>query len=372
MSDYYILITDAGAALEAAAHASGEKVALAEFGVCDGGVDFIPDPTATTFPNEIDRWPISSLTISEDNAAQFVAQCIIPANSGGYTVRGIAIYASDGTLYATGNYSNQDKPAPDSGLAVSLEILAQLAVSDTADIELIVTDGSYLTELQADTLYLRQDMYFEEIYKQGHEAIGFAQSNLELIPQSAVWDTTPGRVVKCGNDVFAHTLLLDDGSGIPDNAVKVHVLNAIDDEGNQLPIFTFEGNINTAAGKEVWEQGKRVYSPNNEPAYPVTSVNNKTGAVTLSASDVNALPDTYTPPPPDLSGYITSAVAYSTFMQGFRMANYGTHGSEGVRDSSHTALTGIYATNGWDNPTTQEVRTPQFNINGSWYDAAYI
>ena len=38
------------------------------------------------------------------------------------------------------------------------------------------------------------------------------------------------------------------------------------------------------------------YSDSNPPPYPVTSVNGKTGAVSLSAGDVGALPSTYTPP----------------------------------------------------------------------------
>ncbi|MFQ3396535.1 phage tail protein, partial [Enterobacter mori] len=65
------------------------------------------------------------------------AQCIVPASSGGYTIRGIGIYAGD-TLYAVGNYPDQPKPAPGSGYAASLEILAKLAVSDTADVTLSV------------------------------------------------------------------------------------------------------------------------------------------------------------------------------------------------------------------------------------------
>ncbi|EAV2253164.1 hypothetical protein EXO78_06130 [Salmonella enterica] len=48
---------------------------------------------------------------------------------------------------------------------------------------------------------------------------------------------------------------------------------------------------------------------------PVSSVNGKTGAVTLSAADVQALPDTYTPPPPDLSAYLTTATANSTYQK---------------------------------------------------------
>lgn len=175
MTDYYILITDAGAALEAAAHASGTTVELASFGVCDGGVEFTPDPTLTTFANEVYSGPISSLVVSSDDPTVLVTQCVIPASSGGYTIRGIALYASDGTLYATGNYPDQQKPAADSGYSASLEILAQLAVSDTADITLQVTDGSYLTEQEADTLYLRQENNLSDLTD-----VQAARSALEL------------------------------------------------------------------------------------------------------------------------------------------------------------------------------------------------
>ncbi|WP_244848683.1 phage tail-collar fiber domain-containing protein [Citrobacter sp. FP75] len=55
-----------------------------------------------------------------------------------------------------------------------------------------------------------------------------------------------------------------------------------------------------------------------------------------------------------------------------RMANYGINGSEGVYDSSQRILTGIYATNGWDNPSTQESRQMQYEINGSFYNVAWV
>lgn len=58
------------------------------------------------------------------------------------------------------------------------------------------------------------------------------------------------------------------------------------------------------------------YTP---PAAPVTSVNGKTGDVQLAASDVHALPDTYVPPAPDLSGYETIADANARFVQGVQL-----------------------------------------------------
>ncbi|MCE3118257.1 phage tail protein [Enterobacter sp. ASE] len=153
MGEYYIIITDAGVALEAAAHAAGEPVTLTAFGVCDGGTAFTPDPTQTALANEVYRGDISSLSVSADDASVLEAQCVIPASSGGYTIRGICLYAGD-TLYAVGNYPDQPKPAPDSGYAASLEILAQLAVSDTADVTLNVTDGAWLTKEEGDQLYV--------------------------------------------------------------------------------------------------------------------------------------------------------------------------------------------------------------------------
>lgn len=224
MSDYYILITDAGAALEVSAHASGTTVELSEFGVCDGGVDFIPDPTQTTFANEEYRGPISSLTPSSDDSSVLVAQCVIPAESGGYTIRGVAIYASDGTLYATGNYADQDKPAPDSGFAVSLEILAQLAVSDTADVTLTVTDATYLTESEADTLYLRQDKSLSEIKENGAEAQTESRENIgcgtaaTLDATTSTTDNTVGHVLKVGDRGLGMTAI--DFTGIDFNTYK--------------------------------------------------------------------------------------------------------------------------------------------------------
>jgi len=153
MTDYYIILTDAGAALETAAHATGEPLVLTEFAVCDGGAALTPDPAMTTLENEVYRGAISSLSVSPDDPSVLVTQCIIPSSSGGYTIRGIGLYAGN-TLYAVGNYPDQPKPAPDSGYAASLEILARLAVSDTTDITLNVTDGAWLTKEEGDQLYV--------------------------------------------------------------------------------------------------------------------------------------------------------------------------------------------------------------------------
>ncbi|EGG6362765.1 hypothetical protein HI999_000731 [Salmonella enterica] len=75
------------------------------------------------------------------------------------------------------------------------------------------------------------------------------------------------------------------------------------------------------------------YTP---PAAPVSSVNGKTGVVTLAAADVHALPDTYTPPPPDLSAYLTTSTANSTYQK----INTASKASNGwFRDSNTGVIT---------------------------------
>lgn len=221
MSDYYILITDAGKALEAAAHASSTPVKLTDFAVGDGGgVPVTPDASQTALVNETYRDAISSLTVSPADVTVLEAECVIPASSGGYTIREIGIFADDGTLYAVGNFAEQEKPDPDSGYSASLQIFADLAVSDTSDITLSVQDGTWLTETQANTIYLRQDMQLGEIKAQGETAQQAARDNLRLGTAAtanvttSTTDTTAGNLLKVGDYGLSQALLIATGTDL--------------------------------------------------------------------------------------------------------------------------------------------------------------
>ncbi|MDY3572307.1 phage tail protein [Enterobacter hormaechei] len=314
MNEFYVLVTDAGAELEAAAHSAGVPVALTGFGVCDGGVDFIPDPALTTFANEVYHGPISSLTVSADDPAEIAAQCIIPADSGGYTIRGVAIFASDGTLYAVGNYAAQDKPPPDSGFAVSLEILVMLALSSTTDVILSVPDTTYLTEPRADTLYLRQDKRLAEIAEDGADAQAEARDNLALGSIAVAERKEFLQVAGTPLSVNLDTLGSSGSAGVyyqpanvnatPENNYPIAQAGTLivtpSAYGCQQEYTAFtNGRKFFRALSGVWDgtsgpwaEWSEYYGPGHAPPYPVTSVNNKTGDVTLSAADVGALPST--------------------------------------------------------------------------------
>ena len=201
MSEYYSIITDAGAALEAAAAAGGPPVALTQFAVGDGGgAVVIPNPSQVALVNEVYRGSLSSLTTGEQPNV-LVAQGIIPMESGGYTIREVGIFTQDGTLYSVSNYPDQVKPEPDSGYAAKLGIEYLLQVSSTSDITLIVSPQDYLTEERANTLYLRIDNNLSEIAAAGAEAQQASRDHLGLgsasthDAQETVTDATAGRLL---------------------------------------------------------------------------------------------------------------------------------------------------------------------------------
>lgn len=181
MTTYYTLITEAGQALLAEAIASGEPVLLTEFAVGDGdGLPVTPDAAMTGLVNEVYRGGIGGLEVSTTQPDALAAQLIVPKESGGYTVREVALFADDGTMFSIGNYPDQPKPLPDSGYAVKLDMRFVLVVSDTSAITVIIPPGDYLTQEEADTLYLQIGNNLSEIADNGGEAQEAARDNLGL------------------------------------------------------------------------------------------------------------------------------------------------------------------------------------------------
>lgn len=188
MPTYYTILTDAGQILLADAIASGQPVVLTQFAVGDGGgVPVVPDAGMDALVNEVYRGNISALGISPEQPNAMMAQLIIPKESGGYTVREVGLFSENGTLFSIGNYPDQPKPPMESGYAVKLDMRYVLVVSDASAITVVIPPGDYLTEPQADTLYLRQDKHLFEIAEQGEEAQQTSRDNLRL-GSAAIYD----------------------------------------------------------------------------------------------------------------------------------------------------------------------------------------
>ncbi|ECA8972924.1 hypothetical protein ETB55_21815 [Salmonella enterica subsp. enterica serovar Omuna] len=176
-SQFYAILTDKGAALEATALATGTPVTLDKFVIGDGGGNTVtPDPTRTTLVNEVYRGNIKSAE-AEDNQVTFTLY--VPPEAGGYTIREAGILTADGTLYSLSNSPDILKPTESNGAVISVTFRYTLAVSSTSTVNVIVFDN-YLTPDAADGKYLQINKNLSEIAAGGDAAKSAARDNIGI------------------------------------------------------------------------------------------------------------------------------------------------------------------------------------------------
>ncbi|MBQ3059621.1 MAG: phage tail protein, partial [Desulfovibrio sp.] len=109
---FYCMLTNAGAALEAQAHALGKPVRLSHVAVGDGG-GTVPTPSveAVALLGETYRKAIDSITRDEADPNIAWIQIVIPADVGGFWIREFGVWAEpleeggEPVLYAYGNHA---------------------------------------------------------------------------------------------------------------------------------------------------------------------------------------------------------------------------------------------------------------------------
>jgi phage-related tail fiber protein len=112
---------------------------LTHFAVGDGGDGYYdPDVEQTGLVNETFRGSIARISIDKNNTSRCVVECSIPADSGGYYIREIGIFASDGTLFAIGRLPESYKPVENEGSTRDFYIKVVIEVENENDMQLIV------------------------------------------------------------------------------------------------------------------------------------------------------------------------------------------------------------------------------------------
>ena len=152
---YYCLLTDAGAALEAQALAEGKPIRLTHIAVGDGnGAVPTPDVSATALVHEVHRRAIDARTQSEDDPNIAILHATIPAEEGGWWIRELGVYAEpldeggEPVLYAYGNHAPYYKMLPASGQMTSHELQVPVITSNAANIEIVIPDTGYASATQ--------------------------------------------------------------------------------------------------------------------------------------------------------------------------------------------------------------------------------
>jgi len=108
---FYAVFTHQGAAKLANATTLGIPLKTTQMAVGDGGGSLPAlDPRQTQLINERRGAALNSLRIDPINTHQMIAEQVIPAADGGWWIREIGLFDSDGTLIALANCPETYKP----------------------------------------------------------------------------------------------------------------------------------------------------------------------------------------------------------------------------------------------------------------------
>lgn len=133
----YSLPTNVGAAKLAYAMANQLTVDISHMAIGDGnGVAVNPTAAWPALAREVHRAQLNQLYQHPDNPNWLVAELVLPAEVGGWTIREIALYDVDGDLIFIGNHAEQYKPVQSQGSDETKTIRMVILVSSVATVTL--------------------------------------------------------------------------------------------------------------------------------------------------------------------------------------------------------------------------------------------
>lgn len=161
---YYALLTNVGAAKLANATALGEQVEITQMAVGDGnGALPTPNPAQTALVHELRRAPLNTLTIDPVNTNQIIAEQVIPEDVGGWWIREIGLYDSDGDMIAIANCAETYKPLLQEGSGRVQVIRVILIVSSTQAVTLKIDPSVVLaTRAYVDAQIIQVKAYIDQ------------------------------------------------------------------------------------------------------------------------------------------------------------------------------------------------------------------
>lgn len=134
---YYAILTTIGASKLANAAALGTTLKITQMAVGDGNGNVpTPDASRTSLVREVRRAPLNRLSIDPANAAQIIAEQVIPESVGGWWIREIGLYDDAGSLVAIANCAPSYKPQLAEGSGRTQTVRMILIVNNTGTVEL--------------------------------------------------------------------------------------------------------------------------------------------------------------------------------------------------------------------------------------------
>lgn len=224
--EFYTLLTDSGKNKIAQCFVSRTPLELSHFAVGDGGDGYYePDAEQTELVNEMYRSNIARIAIDKNYANRFTVECSIPSTSGGYHIREIGIYDTQGTLFAIGRIPESYKPIESEGSTRDFYIKVVVEVDNERDMELIADSNVSIISYEyfENDHNLNPEAHFRLLdadktdgYHAGNKENQLAVSNGELCKNLNA-DKLDGR--HAGNNA-GEVLVLDESALVPDKNLK--------------------------------------------------------------------------------------------------------------------------------------------------------
>jgi len=146
---YFTTLTAVGEAKDAKAKALGTALKFTAMAVGDGnGVLPVPDRTRTALVREVRRASINTLKQDPRNPAQLIAEQVIPEDEGGWWIRELGLFDSDGDLFAIANCPETYKPVLAQGSGRTQVVRMVLVMTSAASVQLKIDPSIVLATRQ--------------------------------------------------------------------------------------------------------------------------------------------------------------------------------------------------------------------------------
>lgn len=136
---YKSIHTTVGLQLMTQAEATGSQIRLTHIAVGDGnGNQITPSEGMTALVRERYRATVNRVWQNPDRPTMFSAEIIIPASEGGFTLREVGVFDSNGNLFVVGNLPDTYKPTGSDGSYSDTVIRVDFMVTNASIVELII------------------------------------------------------------------------------------------------------------------------------------------------------------------------------------------------------------------------------------------
>ncbi|KQN51232.1 phage tail protein [Serratia sp. Leaf51] len=200
MSTFKSVVTTLGQARIAAAIAAGTDINITQLAVGDGnGKATTPVATQTKLVKEVYRTPLNSLKLDPTHGNWVIAEAVLSASVGGFWMREMGLFSSDGALIAVCNMADTYKPTLAEGSGRTQTLRMVIAVSNTEAISLLIDDSVIMaTEQYVNDLLAAHEK--SRNHPDGTTAAkGFVQLSSSVSSTSEALAATP-KAVKAAND----------------------------------------------------------------------------------------------------------------------------------------------------------------------------